>query len=98
MKTHQSRGFAGKNLPSLSWPSSFLWISILVLLSAASTGFAQVGPAPAALPSIQEAPTIGAPLTITLQDALQRAKLNDPQYRSAAVTDLGIAREDRVQA
>jgi outer membrane protein TolC len=39
----------------------------------------------------------GAPLTITLQDALQRARLNDPQYRSA-VTDLGIAREDRVQA
>jgi len=39
----------------------------------------------------------GAPLTITLQDALQRARLNDPQYRSA-VTDLGLAREDRVQA
>jgi outer membrane protein TolC len=40
----------------------------------------------------------GAPLTITLQDALQRARQNDPQYRSAAVTDLGVAREDRVQA
>jgi len=38
-----------------------------------------------------------APITITLQDALQRAKQNDPQYRSA-VTDLGLAREDRVQA
>ncbi len=38
-----------------------------------------------------------APLTITLQDALQRARQNDPQYRSA-VTDLGLAREDRVQA
>ena len=38
-----------------------------------------------------------APLTLTLQDALQRARLNDPQYRSA-VTDLGLAREDRVQA
>jgi outer membrane protein TolC len=32
-----------------------------------------------------------------LQDALQRARLNDPQYRSA-ITDLGLAREDRVQA
>src|SRR3954463_1134730 len=39
----------------------------------------------------------GAPLTITLQDALQRARQNDPQYRSA-ITDLGLAREDRVQA
>jgi outer membrane protein TolC len=36
-------------------------------------------------------------LTITLQDALQRARLNDPQYRSA-ITDLGVAREDRVQS
>ena len=41
--------------------------------------------------------TSGAPLTITLQDALQRARLNDPEYRSA-ITDLGLAREDRVQA
>lgn len=39
----------------------------------------------------------GAPLTITLQDALQRARLNDPQYRSA-VTDLGVAHGDMVQA
>ena len=39
----------------------------------------------------------GAPITITLQDALQRARQNDPQYRSA-ITDLGLAREDRVQA
>jgi outer membrane protein TolC len=38
-----------------------------------------------------------APLIITLQDALQRARQNDPQYRSAN-TDLGVAREDRVQA
>jgi outer membrane protein TolC len=41
--------------------------------------------------------TQGAPLTITLQDALQRARQNDPQYRSV-VTDLGLAKEDRVQA
>ena len=38
-----------------------------------------------------------APLTITFQDALQRARQNEPQYR-AAMTDLGLAREDRVQA
>jgi len=38
-----------------------------------------------------------APLTVTFQDALQRAKANEPQYRFA-LTDLGVAREDRVQA
>jgi len=42
-------------------------------------------------------PTQAAPVTITLQDALQRARQNDPQYRSVA-TDLGLAKEDRVQA
>src|SRR4029077_9953536 len=39
----------------------------------------------------------GTPLTITLQDALERARTNDPQYH-ATLTDLGVAREDRVQA
>jgi len=41
--------------------------------------------------------TDGTPLTITLQDALERARANDPQYHSA-LTDLGVAREERVQA
>jgi len=88
MITDHTRVPSGKKLPSPIWHCSTAWISILVLTAAASTGFAQVDPAPAG----------GAPVTITLQDALQRAKLNDPQYRSAAVTDLGVAREDRVQA
>ena len=73
-----------------------LWIFILVLMALAGLSFAQVTldtPTPGAGTS----PASGAPLTITLQDALQRARLNDPQYRSA-VTDLGLAREDRVQA
>jgi outer membrane protein TolC len=38
-----------------------------------------------------------APLTITLHDALERARVADPQYH-AALTDLGVARQDRVQA
>lgn len=68
-------------------------ISILVLLVSALMTFAQE-----AKSQVQSNPTAaGAPLTITLQDALQRARLNDPQYRSA-VTDLGLAREDRVQS
>src|SRR6185369_15015853 len=39
----------------------------------------------------------GAPLTLTLQDALQQAKSNNPQFQ-AALTDLGLAKEDRVQS
>lgn len=62
------------------------------------TIFAQAAPAtPAPGASISVLPSDSAPLTVTLQDALQRARGNDPQFRSA-VTDLGLAREDRVQA
>jgi len=70
--------------------------SILVLLALGHPGFAQVELA-AQAQSPTATPTGGAPLTITLQDALQGARQNDPQYR-AAITDLGLAREDRVQA
>jgi outer membrane protein TolC len=38
-----------------------------------------------------------APLTLTLQDALERARKNNPEYR-AALTEYGVAREDRVQS
>ncbi len=37
-----------------------------------------------------------APLVLSLQDALARAKANDPQFR-AALTDLGVAHQDTVQ-
>ena len=37
-----------------------------------------------------------APLTLTLQDALVRARANEPQYR-AALTDYGVARQNTVQ-
>lgn len=67
---------------------------ILALLAIPFTCFAQGTLAPQ---SPNTSSGTGAPLTITLQDALQRARQNDPQYRSA-VTDLGLAREDRVQA
>ncbi len=36
-------------------------------------------------------------LTVTLDDAIKRAKVNAPQFR-AALTEAGLAREDRVQA
>ena len=65
--------------------ASFVFTSVLVGIS--GQGFAQ---ATADQKQI-------APLTITFQDALQRARQNEPQYRSA-MTDLGLAHEDRVQA
>jgi outer membrane protein TolC len=84
-----------KNRPSRIGPITHRLILVLTLL-AVPASFAQV-----TLTSTQNgsASATGdtAPLTITLQDALQRARLNDPQYHSA-VTDLGLAREDRVQA
>ena len=69
---------------------------ILVFLLAGGSGFAQVTITEQAQ-GAGATPTTGAPVTVTLQDALERARANTPQYRSA-LTDLGLAREDRVQA
>ncbi len=43
------------------------------------------------------APGGNPPVTITMQDALQRARLNSPEFQ-AALTELGLAREDKVQS
>src|SRR5271166_5205219 len=83
--------------PSQFGPGSPWWVFILVLLAVGSSSFAQATLTDPAAQSADATPASGAPITITLQDALQRARLNDPQYRSA-ITDLGLAREDRVQA
>jgi outer membrane protein TolC len=45
----------------------------------------------------ESAQAASAPLTLTLQDALQRAKKNNPEYR-AAITEYRSAKEDRVQS
>jgi len=79
------------------------WLQIaflLVLTSAAHSLFAQVLPPQAASLVVgQGTPpsSDGSPLTITLLDALTRARSNDPQYH-AALTDLGLAKGDRIQA
>jgi outer membrane protein TolC len=79
---------------------------ILVLTLAPPALFAQASSSEVSLgrqslagsaPAENAAPVDGTPLTITLQDALERARVNDPQYHSA-LTDLGVARGDRVQA
>ncbi len=96
MNTHPSKLVAAEKR---SFQIGFVqkyWILILVLLDFVASGFAQVA-ATAQTQDTSATATSGAPVTITLQDTLQRARLNDPQYRSA-ITDLGLAREDRVQA
>jgi outer membrane protein TolC len=45
----------------------------------------------------QPASSTEAPLTLTLQDALNRARANSVQFQ-AALTDQGLAHEDKVQA
>jgi outer membrane protein TolC len=58
---------------------------------------------PAAAQTLSSAPAGGAdpasnaPLTITLQNALQRAKANAPQFQ-AALTNYQLARQDAIQA
>ena len=81
---------AGKaqNVKSHVGPPLRAAISLLVLWAYASPASAQVTLA---------AQASTAPLTITFQDALERARQNTPEYRSA-MTDLGLAHEDRVQA
>jgi outer membrane protein TolC len=70
----------------------------ILLLGAAGVD-AQDVPAPPT-PSISlahpEAPS-GPPLVVTLADALQRARQNEPAFLAAAA-DAAVAREDRVQA
>jgi outer membrane protein TolC len=69
-----------------------LLIAALPFRALAQTNLNQVTVAPGA-----EQISSNAPLTLTLQDALERAKKVNPEYR-AAVTEFGVAREDKVQA
>jgi outer membrane protein len=63
----------------------------LFLISIAASLSAQTGQVATPAPSGQ------APITLTLQDALHRARVNVPQF-TAALTEATIAHEDRVQA
>jgi outer membrane protein TolC len=54
-------------------------------------------PAPAPSAGTQSAPATGAPLRLTLQDALGRARKNSTQF-TAAVMASGLAHEDKKQA
>jgi len=73
----------------------------MVLLCASPALFAQASSPEVTIPHpngiVGVSADDSAPLTITLQDALERARANDPSFHSA-LTDLGVAREDRVQS
>jgi outer membrane protein TolC len=100
VKASLTNSVAAKELPSRIGNRRARSLSILVLLVFPRVGFAQAQPQTQTLTAQTQTAVSAegaAPLTITLQDALQRARLNDPQYRSA-LTDLGLARQDRVQA
>jgi outer membrane protein TolC len=72
-------------------------LAAVTLLIAARVG-AQTSPAATPpLTLIRPEAGSGPPLTLTLQDALDRAKQNDAQFLSAAA-DADVAREERVQA
>jgi outer membrane protein TolC len=98
MNLHSDASLTRNNLRSHIRPRPHLRILVLVLVTASLSAFAQApGSTVMAQASNPSGATGNAPLTITFQDALQRARMNDPQYRSA-ITDLGLAREDHVQA
>jgi outer membrane protein TolC len=70
-------------------------------LSLALAGFAQTSQNPAAVDISNQQNASGVPTnalaTLTLQDALERAKKNNPEYR-LAMTEFGVAKQERVQS
>src|SRR5690242_4238555 len=69
----------------------------LVLVAMGAAGQQTGSAVSSASAQANASPGSRAPMVITLQDALQRARNLDPTYRSA-VTEAGIAHEDHVQA
>src|SRR3979411_264553 len=77
-------------------------LGILLAVFLASSAFGQDPPSNLSgqvlpPPATAQTDSTRAPLVLTLQDALARAKVNNPQYRSA-LTDLGVAHQDTVQS
>jgi outer membrane protein TolC len=75
---------------------AFVLSALSLAMASAQTAPNQVVAGSGDQQNTSSAPT-NAPLTLTLQDALERAKKNNPEYR-AAMTEFGVARQDRVQS
>src|SRR5579863_4633554 len=88
--TKEAQENSMRNLRQWRRERSVFQSGIVVVLTVA-WGWAQ------AANQVDSAGNSAAPVTLTLQDALARARANEPQYR-AAVTDYGVARQNTVQA
>ena len=101
MKARKTSSRSTKNLMFQNGNCRMAMLFVLVLAVVRPLLFAQVATSTLEVTHPSQALNApagdGTPLTITLQDALERARTNDPQYH-AALTDLGVAHEDRVQA
>ncbi len=93
---------SGKGLRRQHW-ETVLSVVLVTSFSAAQTNpFAQpinlqLTAGASSEQTASDGPPNGAPLTLTLQDSLKRAKSNNPQFQ-AALTELGLAQQDHIQA
>lgn len=83
------------SLRALAIATQLRWISLAFAISSFALSAGAQSPPQAATPP-NDSQSTAAPITITLQDALQRAQKNSPDFR-AALTEYGIARQDVVQ-
>ena len=77
-----------------------IWKTLLIALFATATWAqtnAPVTPQPPVVMTTGTGPTRTSPVKVSLQDAIRLAQTNASQFREA-VTNAGIAREDKVQA
>ena len=79
-----------------SWIVAEGWIKTGILLLIAVSAFGQQARVLSLSQGSSPTPS-NAPLTLTLQDALRLAKANNPQFQ-AALTELGLAQQDRIQS
>src|SRR5262249_20729144 len=94
-KVSERKTLAGKASAGKSTPHPVLFLMIFSALVFSSVVFFSV---PQLVPQeAQPASSPQAPLTLTLQDALARARNNSVQFQ-AALVDQGVAHEDKVQA
>jgi outer membrane protein TolC len=95
----QSKPKRGDDMATLNSRVSSMAKAALVasVLSLTLAAFAQTVPNQVMAGPGNQQSVSSAPLTLTLQDALERAKKNNPEYR-AALTEFGVAKEDRVQS
>jgi outer membrane protein TolC len=68
-----------------------------LVLAVAGVAAAQSATSQVSADAGQNQNATAAPLTVTLQDAIERARKNSPEFR-AALTEFGLAKEDRVQS